>query len=70
MRAADDTAVIPYFYAAAQTYRGQQRQTVGRMAINLTSLSNEELKKFISSFDTVLTDCDGMYVIVCIGNQK
>jgi len=40
------------------------------MAVNLTSLSNEELKKFISSFDTVLTDSDGMYVIVCIGNQK
>jgi hypothetical protein len=34
------------------------------MAVNLTSLSNEELKTFISSFDTVLTDCDGMYVIV------
>jgi hypothetical protein len=31
------------------------------MAVNLTSLSNEALKTFIGSFDTVLTDCDGMY---------
>jgi hypothetical protein len=31
------------------------------MAVNLSSLSNEEFKTFIGSFDTVLTDCDGMY---------
>lgn len=30
-------------------------------AINLTSLSKEEFRKFVDSFDTVLADCDGMY---------
>jgi uncharacterized protein (TIGR01639 family) len=31
--------------------------------VSLTSLSKEEFTNFIDSFDTVLTDCDGMYNI-------
>jgi len=59
LRAADHATVIPY--AVAQTiFKGRKVQAEGRMAVNLTSLSNEEFKTFISSFDTVLTDCDGM----------
>jgi hypothetical protein len=38
-------------------------------AVSLTSLSKEEFTNFIDSFDTVLTDCDGMYniyIYICI----
>jgi hypothetical protein len=34
------------------------------VAVNLASLSKEEFTNFIDSFDTVLTDCDGMYNII------
>lgn len=29
--------------------------------INLNSCTKEEIQKFLASFDTVLTDCDGRY---------
>jgi hypothetical protein len=34
------------------------------VAASLISLSKDEFTDFIDSFDTVLTDCDGMYNIV------
>jgi hypothetical protein len=36
------------------------------VAASLTSLNKEEFTNFIDSFDTVLTDCDGMYNIIII----
>lgn len=32
-------------------------------AVSLADLKKEDLKEFLDSFDTVLTDCDGMYAI-------
>lgn len=30
-------------------------------AVNLANMKPEDFKEFMTSFDTVLTDCDGMY---------
>jgi hypothetical protein len=34
------------------------------VVVSITSLNKEEFRNFIDSFDTVLTDCDGMYNII------
>lgn len=33
---------------------------------HLADLKNDECKKFLDSFDTVLADCDGKCLLVCL----
>jgi hypothetical protein len=33
------------------------------VVVSLTSLNKKKIRSFIDSFDTVLTDCDGTYIL-------
>lgn len=39
-------------------------------AINIINLSSEEINKFVDSFDTILTDCDGKLLMLIKNKNK
>jgi hypothetical protein len=47
--------VLRQYYSIARIFSAKMALT------DLSSFTPQEYKKFLDSFDTVLTDCDGMY---------